>query len=298
MSNAWGTLSQHNENVQRQLNAEKGIVAPERTEEETTEDEPKVMAVEAPTVVLPDGRTVPVAEYDPFEKERAKMNSVTVDGILQYLSQSNNGKDSSNDENTPEPEPKFKPFSFGEDDLPDETDQKMAEHLNSIGSMFAESSTEQEAKIDKLVEAVDTLSKSVGRKFLDDEIASVSARTGFTEDELLAGNQETGLDDPYQVALFLKGKKQEAEDLKKAQDEADAKRASDISGVAGTTGGGTTVGAGGGNVSTQIMQALLGAGLPISDEMVGQLIEAKNLPEKLDYNNPEEVGKYFKFGNV
>lgn len=295
MSNAWGTLSEHNANVQKQLNAERGIVAPDRTEPDETTETPQIMEVETPTVVLPDGRTVPVSEYDPFEKERAKLNSVTTEGILQYLTNANQSQTPSSNDEATEPEPLFKPFTFDEDDLPDDTDQKLVAHINAIGSALDEVNTGQNAKIDKLVETVSKLSDSVGRKFLDDEISTVSARTGFTEEELVAGNQETGLDDPQQVAIYLKGKKQEADELKKAQDEADAKRKASVSGISGTTGGGTTVSAGVGDITSQIMSALLAAGLPLGDEMSQQLVESKNLPENLNYRDPAEVAKFFNF---
>ena len=269
MSNAWGTPSEHNKNVREAIRYERGDPFPEEKEREEPDKPPEIPKVEAPTVVLPDGKTVPVDEYDPYVAEReriaANKNSVTLDGVVQYLKEKNEPTAPPKEDKTPT----FQPFAFDEDDIVNETDEKLIGHLNQIGQTAAEQLDGVTNQVAQLAENVNKFIKTQNGRNLDTELSEVCARTGFTREELVAGNFESGIDDPAMVATYLAGKKQQETAARETIAIAEEERKRKAAGVAGTTGGG-------GNLLTT---------------------DQKNLPPDLHRASPEEITKHFKFAN-
>lgn len=272
MSNLWGTPQDHNRDVNRQIAFEKGETDTESTTStETKEDE--TFQPEVPTVVMPDGTRVKVDEYDPYVKEREELQAekFRTEGVLAVLrnqgQQNGNGTEQSNQEE--EETPAWKPFEFGEDEMPNETDLKLAGHFNEFGEEVGERFQSIAKGQTSLTEAVKDLANAVNTRFLEDDLRNISARTGFSREQLIQANEETGIDDPNMVATYLKGKQAEEDALKQKTDEADEERKRQASGVTGTTGGG------GGVENTRD--------------------KGKN-PPKIDYTDPAQVSQHFQFG--
>lgn len=241
MSNYWGTPAEHNADVRRQVARERGETVPEKTETKT-EETTETLKVEVPTVVLPDGTQVAVDQYDPYAEQRKELDAQRsqTDGILAFL-KSQGSEGSETEPKTEEPEtPSFKSLEFDNDELTDETTQFLARHINEFtghtNSQFAELAKGQQ----KLTDDLGKLVKNLNNRYLEDDLAKVAAQTGFSREELIAANAETGIDDPNQVATYLAGKQAQEDAAKKKTEEADAERKRQAAGITGTTGGGTT----------------------------------------------------------
>lgn len=271
MSNYWGTPQDHNKDVRRQIAFEKGETVDESTTStETKEDE--TFQPEVPTVVLPDGTRVKVDEYDPYVKEREELQAdkFRTEGVLAVLRNQGQQNDTGTEQPTQEEEtPAWKPFEFGDDEMPNETDLKLAGHLNEFGEQVGERFVDISKGQTSLAEAVKDLASAVNSRFLEDDLRNISVRTGFSREQLIQANEETGIDDPNMVATYLKGKQAEADALKQKTDDADDERKRQASGVTGTTGGG------GGVEDTRD--------------------RGKN-PPKIDYTDPAQVSQHFQFG--
>lgn len=271
MSNAWGTPSEHNKNVREAIRYERGDPIPDDKEPSAEPDKPEIPKVEIPTVVLPDGSTVPVDEYDPYRVERERIaadkTAVTLDGVVQFLKE---GKSETTE--IPKEEDKtpiFQPLVFDEDEIVNETDEKVVGHLNQFGQTTAEQLNGVTSQVTQLAENVNKFIKTQNGRNLDTELTEVSARTGFTREQLVAGNLESGIDDPAMVATYLAGKQQQETTAQEAVAKAEEERKRKAAGVTGTTGGG-------GNLIT-------------SDE--------RNLPADLHRASSEEITKHFTFAN-
>jgi len=272
MSDAWGTPMDHEKTVAARRAAELGgnIPTETKTAEGSTEE---TFKVEVPTVVLPDGSKVKVDEYDPYAKERENLikeqeNIIAekgrIDGVLSLLP-----KQGQEDPDEKEPEPLFKPIEFNEEEqVVGETDKILATGLNGLGEVISEIKTGNTEEMREIKETVNKLANVVSNRFLEDELNTISARTGFTKEELIAANEESGIDNPALVATYLKGKKAEEEAARAAEEEAAKERIRQASGITGTTSGGGT-----------------GTGDP-------------NERPKIDYTKPEEVAKHFNFAPV
>lgn len=242
MSNRWGTQAEHAADVRRQIALERGETPPAETSQtKTEENEP--LKVEVPTVVLPDGTQVAVDQYDPYSEQRRELEAQRNqnEGILAFLKNQNVGQPGEEQKTEEEPEaPTFKPLEFSDDEMVDETTQTITGHLNE----FAGYTNEQIAAIakgqQKLTDDLGKLVKNLNNRYLEDDLAKVSAQTGFSREELIAANEATGIDDPNDVATFLTGKKAQEDAAKAKAEEADAERKRQAAGITGTTGGGTT----------------------------------------------------------
>ena len=276
MTNAWGTPAQHREDIARQAAFERGTASPppEKTEEAKTE----APTVEVPTVLLPDGTSVPVDQYDPYAQQRKELE--TKDIVNQVLTTISSGLQPAQKEEEPKEEepivPPFEPITFSEEDMVDETTQVLAQHVNTFAGMTNEQLADVKRGQQEVLGAVDKLVTSLNTRKLEDDIEKVAERTGFTRDELIAGNAETNIDDPEAVATYLIGKKAMEEEAKEKAKEADEQRKAQMTGVRGTTGN-----AEGGGTVVQIP----GQGQYTVHEK----------PKDLDYTDVNEIVKHFDF---
>lgn len=273
MSDAWGTPQEHNKDVEAQIAREQGRTITTETTTETDETTEDSMKFDKPTVVLPDGTHVAVEEYDPYKTERDSIiqEKGRVEGLWSALEKRTQAPEGTS-EGDPEPEkkPLFNPIEFNEEEqVIGETDKVLASGLNNLGHVFTEMQSGNEEKITEIADNVNKLVKVVNNRFLEDELDKVSARTGFTREELIQANDETGIDSPEQVATYLRGKAAEEEAAQKAEEDAAKERRSKASGINGTSSGGEGTGIGN-----------------------------PNERPKIDYTNPVEVGKHFNFSPV
>ena len=271
MSNAWGTPSEHSADVRRQVARERGETPPAETKPEESTETPKV---EAPTVILPDGTQVAVDQYDPYQQQRTELEAQRNqnEGILSFLKSQGIGTSEDASSTPEEPEtPSFTPIAFSEDEMIDAPVQQIAGHINEFAGMTHEQIASIAKGQQKLTDDLGKLVKTLNTRYLEDDLAKVSARTGFSRDVLIAANSETGIDDPEMVATYLSGKAAQEEAAKKKAEEADAERKRQAAGITGTTGSGTGT----------------GTGAPGADER-----------QRIDYTKAEEVAKHFKFGAV
>lgn len=243
MSNAWGTPAEHAADVRVQMARDRGETPPETPTQTKTEESPKTFKVEVPTVVLPDGTQVAVDQYDPYQEQRKDLEAKNqqTDGILAFLKSQGIGQPGEETKKEEAPEtPTYTPLEFSEDDMIDETTQAIAGHLNEFTGHTSEQMAEMAKGQQALRTDFDKLVKALNNRNLEEDLAKVSAQTGFSREELIAANAETGIDDPNQVATYLAGKRALEDTAKKKAEEADTERKRHAAGITGTTGGGTT----------------------------------------------------------
>lgn len=245
MSNAWGTPAEHAADVRVQIARDRGEPPPNTTTQTKTEESTETFKVEVPTVFLPDGKQVPVDQYDPYEQQRQELEAKNqqTDGVLAFLKSQGVGGISEGDPPSKEEAsktPTFKNLEFDDAEMVDETTQQIAGHFNE----FAGYTSEQIAEIVKgqktLQDDLGKLVKALNNRHLEEDLAKVSAQTGFTREELIATNAEKGIDDPNDVAIYLAGKRALEDAAKKKVEDAEVERKRQAAGITGTTGGGTT----------------------------------------------------------
>ena len=243
MSNYWGTQAEHAADVRRQIARERGETLGDETTQTKTEESTETPKVEVATVVLPDGTQVPVDQYDPYQEQRKDLEAKNqqTDGVLAFLKSQGIGQPGEETKKEEKPEtPTYTPLEFSDDEMTDETTQAITGHINQFAGMTTEQITEIAKGQQKLTDDLGKLVKNLNNRYLDDDLAKVAAQTGFSREELIAANAETGIDDPNQVATYLAGKKAQEDAAKKKAEDADAERKRQAAGITGTTGGGTT----------------------------------------------------------
>ena len=280
MSNYWATPQEHNENVRRQRAFEQGITT-EQPKQETKEE---TLKVEVPTVVLPDGTSVPVDEYDPYAQRRKELETQELaNNVLKSISTSLTPPATPPTKTTEEEKPiipAFNPLEFTEEDIVDETTEKVAGHFNQFVQQTQQVQETQAQNLNKLITSVDELVNSINTKNLEDNIETVSKRTGFSREELFDANAETNIDNPEHVATYLIGRKAMEEEAKKKAEEADEERKRQAAGVKGTSNNGSE-----------------GEGQVVTIAGQGQYV-VQDKPKDIDYNSVDEIVKHFDFRPV